>query len=138
MRPPLFIYGTLLDRRIRFRLLRRWALHLGPKARLSNYACVYVFGKAYPSVKKNSGASTDGRLIYNLPTSIISILNDYESPEFLEEKIKVNVSGRMLSARCYIAKDNVRLSKTRWRHNSRLWQRNVEKYIRCYFSPSLS
>ena len=138
MRPPLFIYGTLLDRRIRFRLLGRWALHLGPKARLSNYACVYVFRKAYPSVKKNFGASTNGRLIYNLPISIISILDDYESPEFSEEKIKVNVSGRMLSARCYIAKDNVRLSKTRWRNKNGLWRRNVENYIRYHFSPSLS
>ena len=138
MRPPLFIYGTLLDRIIRFRLLGRWALHLGPKARLSNYTCVYVFGKAYPSVKKNFGASTNGRLIYNLPISIISILDDYESPEFSEEKIKVNVSGRMLSARCYIAKDNVRLSKTRWRNKNGLWRRNVENYIRYHFSPSLS
>jgi hypothetical protein len=94
-------------------------------------------GKAYPSVKKNFGASTDGRLIYNLPTSIFTILDDYESPEFLEKKIKVNVSGRMLSARCFIAKDHVRLSKTRWRNDNGSWRRNVENYIRHHFSPSL-
>lgn len=76
--PPLFVYGTLTDPRVREQLLgRRPELTIVP-ARLRGYARVTVPEIAYPFVDQVADGVVDGLAILGLGDDDYAILDAYE------------------------------------------------------------
>lgn len=115
----LFVFGTLLDRKVRGRVLGH---PLGPDgavpARLRGFKRVFAARRRYPVLIRQPTASVPGLLLPKLGARDRARLRSYEGSEYRLKRIRVDVKGkgkglRIVPARAFFAR-TLRSTGKRW------------------------
>lgn len=110
-----FTYGSLMCADIMEAVCAAQAA--AQPARLDGFARYPVVGQAYPGMVPSSGASVEGVLYLDLPTSAWPRLDAFEGEEYVREAVEVTLAdGRRLAAWTYVFKPEfaARLGAGEW------------------------
>ncbi len=131
-RRPLFVYGTLLDPRIRRAVFGPRNLTPARPARLPGYRRVYVRGAAYPALSRHVGAAVQGMLLPPPDAWTLERLDAHEGDEYWRGPVTVALGDRLIRAETYLASPLARLTRRPWRLDA-CWTRRRETYFREQF-----
>ena len=112
----LFVFGTLMDAKTRFRVLgrtlpRSWIRPV----RVDGYVRVQVAGRPYPMLAAKAGGRVMGLAIRNLSPRDFARLDEYEGEEYIRAPVGVRLSsGRMARAETYLCPSWVAPSGKKW------------------------
>lgn len=125
----LFVFGTLMDRHLRERVMgARWRSP-GRNATLFGYTPVPVAGADYPALKRTPGDKTVGSLLPTPDAAELAALDAHEGDEYIRALVPVDVGRRFRWAYCYLTASDVALARGRWRLDAR-WRRRRNGYLR--------
>lgn len=134
MRPkPLFVYGTLLDPRIRSAVLGARRSAPARPARLPGYRRLFVHEAEYPALRRCIGAAVDGLLLPAPDARTLADLDAHEGDEYRRGIVTITQGGRLVRAETYLATPLARLARRPWRLDAR-WTRRRDGYYRRTFS----
>jgi gamma-glutamylcyclotransferase (GGCT)/AIG2-like uncharacterized protein YtfP len=121
---PLFVFGTLMDAKVRRRILgRTLSRRFVSSAYIDGFVRVYIVRRPYPMLKVCPSGRVFGLLLYNLTGRDMSRLDDYEGDEYFQSRIAVwRHPGRKMIAVAYFCDAAVRPS-------CRHWQRKRERNV---------
>lgn len=112
----LFVYGTLLDAKIRYRVLGRTipAVSISP-AVLDGYCRVFVAGRSYPMLLRQVNGRVPGLLLRNLSRKDCALLDAYEGDEYILSPVVVHCRGRRrVRAGTYLCHSQVKPFHRHW------------------------
>jgi len=128
-RPPLFIYGTLLDPAVRRFVLGPKAAQAVRPAVLHGYRRLSVAGKDYPAVERAPMSRTAGGILPPPGPVALARLDAFEGTEYRRLRVRATVGGRLLTVETYAAAPGLPLLGTEWRLDAR-WSRRRGRTLR--------
>ena len=120
--PPMFFFGTLMDRDVRQAVLGRpTPEHALEPASLRGWCRRPVAGRTYPMLAPHPAGQVDGVLVHGLDAHDRRRLDHYEGEEYIVAEMKV-ISGRggRRNALVYVCRPGVAAGRGPWR--LRDWQ----------------
>ena len=113
---PLFVFGTLLDAKVRYRVLGRTIphRHLRDAVVKVRERCT-VAGRDYPMLCRAPRGRVWGKVIRHLTEQDWTLLDHYEGSEYVRSPIAVwTKSGKRLDAVTYLCPPHVKASRHPW------------------------
>ncbi len=116
-----FVYGTLLDRDVRFAVLGDRADVLAETpATLLGHRCVAVPSATYPTLRHDAGGRVAGLVVAGVDGEMARRLADYEGDEYAVGFVGVHTeAGVRMRARCFLPRRRPRCAApwdfARWR-----------------------